>query len=218
MFFEKEPPRPSPRRRRPRPARSAPRRPRPTPTPTADTATAAAPPTTTRAPREGRRREPHLPHPARRRRGGRSPSAATGSWSWRPSAPRPPSSSSRSPSPQAQLAQTQAPDRAPTRARRTHYKANYATVVRLGKAVPTDDDTRSLVVQLDAAAKRSGVDFDTINAQRAARGRHGRPPPATPVAPGRGQRRQLLGDAVQLRLHRRRSTRSATSSRGSSAS
>ena len=43
------------------------------------------------------------------------------------------------------------------------YKANYATVVRLGKAIPSDDDTRSLVVQLDAAANRSGTAFDNID-------------------------------------------------------
>jgi Tfp pilus assembly protein PilO len=43
------------------------------------------------------------------------------------------------------------------------YQANRATVVRLGKAVPADDDTRSLVVQVDAAAKRSGIDFDNVD-------------------------------------------------------
>jgi Tfp pilus assembly protein PilO len=43
------------------------------------------------------------------------------------------------------------------------YKANYVAVTRLGKAMPTDDDTRSLMVQLQAAAKRSGVDFLTID-------------------------------------------------------
>jgi hypothetical protein len=43
------------------------------------------------------------------------------------------------------------------------YRGNYATVVRLGKAVPADDDTRSLLVQLGAAAKRSGVDFTNID-------------------------------------------------------
>ena len=42
------------------------------------------------------------------------------------------------------------------------YRRNYATVVRLGKAVPADDDVRSLVVQLDSAADQSGVDFDRI--------------------------------------------------------
>jgi hypothetical protein len=45
---------------------------------------------------------------------------------------------------------------------KTAYKANYATVVRLGKAMPGDDDVRSLMVQLDAAAKHSGVDFGRI--------------------------------------------------------
>jgi hypothetical protein len=44
----------------------------------------------------------------------------------------------------------------------TSYKANYATVVRLGKAMPADDDVRSLMVQLDAAAKNSAVDFGRI--------------------------------------------------------
>lgn len=43
------------------------------------------------------------------------------------------------------------------------YKHNYSTVVRLGKAMPADDDVRSLVVQLDAAAKRTGVDFGSIS-------------------------------------------------------
>jgi hypothetical protein len=45
---------------------------------------------------------------------------------------------------------------------RAHYKTNYATVVRLGKAVPEDDDVRSLMVQLDSAAGGTGVDFRTI--------------------------------------------------------
>jgi hypothetical protein len=45
---------------------------------------------------------------------------------------------------------------------RDSYRANYATLLRLGKAVPQDDDTRSLLVQLDAAAQRSGVDFRTL--------------------------------------------------------
>src|SRR5207244_10191567 len=46
---------------------------------------------------------------------------------------------------------------------RDSYRSNYATLVRLGKAVPQDDDTRSLMVQLDAAANHSGVDFRTIS-------------------------------------------------------
>jgi Tfp pilus assembly protein PilO len=68
---------------------------------------------------------------------------------------------------QAQLAQTQSLI-ATYQGARDDYKDNYAKVVRLGKAVPSDDDTRSLVVQLDTAAKRSGVDFDTLNINGAA--------------------------------------------------
>jgi Tfp pilus assembly protein PilO len=47
-------------------------------------------------------------------------------------------------------------------AARESYRADYATVVRLGKAVPGDDDVRSLVVQLDQAAKATHVDFQSI--------------------------------------------------------
>ena len=50
---------------------------------------------------------------------------------------------------QAQLAQTQNLI-ATYQGARDAYKANYASVVRLGKAVPATDDTRSLVVQSGA--------------------------------------------------------------------
>jgi hypothetical protein len=70
---------------------------------------------------------------------------------------------------------------------RDEYRANYATLVRLGKAVPQDDDTRSLMVQLDAAANHSGVDFRTIsigtnggNAGANANGSTGEPGANTP--------------------------------------
>jgi len=43
------------------------------------------------------------------------------------------------------------------------YRADYAAVARLGKAVPTDDDTASLVFQLERAADRSFVDFRSID-------------------------------------------------------
>jgi hypothetical protein len=42
------------------------------------------------------------------------------------------------------------------------YGDNYATAVRLGKAVPEDDDVRSLLVQLDADAGGTNVDFRTV--------------------------------------------------------
>jgi len=43
------------------------------------------------------------------------------------------------------------------------YEANYAKVVQLGKAVPADDDVRSLLVQLEDSAHRQDVDFRLIS-------------------------------------------------------
>jgi hypothetical protein len=48
------------------------------------------------------------------------------------------------------------------------FKANYALVARLGKAVPPDDDVRSLLVQLNAAADKSKIDFRMIQLGAAA--------------------------------------------------
>lgn len=45
---------------------------------------------------------------------------------------------------------------------RDTYPANYQSLVRLGKAVPSDDDVRSLLVQLASSARRSGVSFRKI--------------------------------------------------------
>ena len=63
------------------------------------------------------------------------------------------------------------------------YARDYAGVARLGKAVPADDDVPSLIVQLDSAAKRSRVDFRSIELSGG-----GTPAPApappTPAAPG----------------------------------
>lgn len=46
---------------------------------------------------------------------------------------------------------------------KARYKTNYATVARLGKAVPADDDIRSLLVQLTDAADKSKVAFHQLN-------------------------------------------------------
>ncbi len=51
------------------------------------------------------------------------------------------------------------------------FDVSYATVVRLGKAIPSSVDMPSLLVQLEAAAAGTGIDFDTITAG-----------PRTPVA------------------------------------
>jgi hypothetical protein len=62
---------------------------------------------------------------------------------------------------QAELTQAQQTLAGYDQARKT-YKANYTTLTRLGKAVPADDDVRSLMVQLQSTAERSGVDFEKI--------------------------------------------------------
>ena len=62
---------------------------------------------------------------------------------------------------------------------KSRYKENYATVARLGKAVPADDDVRSLLVQLNSAAVKSGVTFHAL-----AVGNNGGGAEATPIAPG----------------------------------
>jgi hypothetical protein len=43
------------------------------------------------------------------------------------------------------------------------YKANYRMLARLGKAIPADDDVRSLLVQLSDTADRAKVSFDSIS-------------------------------------------------------
>jgi hypothetical protein len=69
---------------------------------------------------------------------------------------------------------------------RSGYRASYTKVARLGKAVPADDDVRSLLVQLNSAADRSKVDFRSINLD----GSTGSP------APGAGGTAAASTDAV----------------------
>jgi Tfp pilus assembly protein PilO len=47
-------------------------------------------------------------------------------------------------------------------AARASFETDYATIARLGKAVPEDDDIHSLLVQLDAEAGGTNVDFRTV--------------------------------------------------------
>jgi Tfp pilus assembly protein PilO len=62
-------------------------------------------------------------------------------------------------------------------AARLRYSDDYATVARLGKAVPVDDDMPSLVYQLQTTAKANHVDFRSIKLNAT-----GSPAPA-PTAP-----------------------------------
>jgi type IV pilus assembly PilO-like protein len=78
-------------------------------------------------------------------------------------------------------------DVAQSRAARSQYARNYATVAQLGKAVPSSDDVPSLVYQLSSTAQATGVDFRTIKLQNASSGAAAAPAPATPApSPGKG--------------------------------
>jgi hypothetical protein len=78
-------------------------------------------------------------------------------------------------------------DAAQSRAARAEYASNYATVARLGKAVPSSDDVPSLVYQLSSTAQSTGVDFRTIKLQNASSGAAAAPASATPApSPGKG--------------------------------
>jgi hypothetical protein len=77
---------------------------------------------------------------------------------------------------------------------RDAYKANYSQVARLGKAVPADDDVRSLLVQLNSAAKSTKVDFRKITLG----GSGGAAPgsPGGPAAPAAGSATPPPGSAT----------------------
>jgi hypothetical protein len=62
---------------------------------------------------------------------------------------------------QAEVAQAQQQMAGYERARAA-YKANYAKFAAIGKAVPGDDDVRSLLVQLESASSQANVDFNTV--------------------------------------------------------
>lgn len=64
-------------------------------------------------------------------------------------------------------------------AARARYATDYATVARLGKAIPADDDVASLVFQLEATADAHHVDFRAVKSSAA--GGAAAPPVATPA-------------------------------------
>lgn len=70
---------------------------------------------------------------------------------------------------------------------RLEFPRAYTTMVKLGKAVPTDPDVPSLLVQLEHAAKLARVDFRTIEI-KASEGEEGAaaPQPPPPASTGGG--------------------------------
>jgi hypothetical protein len=70
---------------------------------------------------------------------------------------------------------------ASAQAARTSFGKSYTALVRLGEAVPTDDNTPSLIYQLQAAASATHVDFQGLT-YNAGSSSGGSPPPSSPSA------------------------------------
>ena len=76
---------------------------------------------------------------------------------------------------------------------KTNFAADYGEIVRLGKAIPSKVDMPSLIVQLDRAARGTGIDFDKIST-----GERQAAPVPTPAASSSGSSAQSgPGKAVQ---------------------
>lgn len=72
-------------------------------------------------------------------------------------------------------------------AARATFHRSYTTLVRLGEAVPTDDDVPSLIYQISSAASKAGVDFQGLTLNPAPAGSApATPPPATGSTPTTG--------------------------------
>ncbi len=71
---------------------------------------------------------------------------------------------------------------------RTDFAADYAALVRLGKAVPTAVDMPTILVQLDDAARGTDIKFTRITAQEREE--------AAPAQSGPGQAAENAGDAT----------------------
>jgi hypothetical protein len=81
------------------------------------------------------------------------------------------------------VAQAQATAQSAQQAK-ARYATDYATVVRLGKAVPADDDMPSLLYQLQSASSGSKVDFQSLALGGGAPTGAAAAASATPLPPG----------------------------------
>ena len=69
-------------------------------------------------------------------------------------------------------------------ASKSNFAADYVQLVRLGKAVPTKVDMPSLIVQLDAAARGTGIEFNKIKTGERTTAPASTPPAGAPGAEG----------------------------------
>jgi Tfp pilus assembly protein PilO len=77
------------------------------------------------------------------------------------------------------------------------FSSDYTTVIRLGKAIPSTVDMPSLLVQLDRAARGTGISFDKIaTGERQAAAAAVAPAPAAGSESGAGQARDAAQNAA----------------------
>ena len=85
---------------------------------------------------------------------------------------------------------------------KANFASDYTTIIRLGKAVPTTVDMPSLLMQLDRAARGTGIDFDKIQtgerkaAPAPAAANAGGTNGAAPAQSGPGQAKQAAQTAA----------------------
>jgi hypothetical protein len=85
---------------------------------------------------------------------------------------------------------------------KANFSADYATVIRLGKSIPTSVDMPSLLVQLDRAARGTGIKFSDIKAGERTAAAPAAAAPATggtgsPAAAGAAPAQSTPGQAAQ---------------------
>jgi Tfp pilus assembly protein PilO len=70
---------------------------------------------------------------------------------------------------------------------KANYASNYHELVVLGKAVPAEEETSSLLVQLQALASKSGISFDSLALAQAGATEPATPAEQTTADPGTGE-------------------------------
>lgn len=99
---------------------------------------------------------------------------------------------------QAETAQQTAESQAASIAgAKSNFASDYTTVIRLGKAVPSNVDMPSLLVQLDRAARGTGIDFNKISTGERTAAATSTPPGGAPdPQSGAGQAKQAAQDGA----------------------
>jgi Tfp pilus assembly protein PilO len=102
---------------------------------------------------------------------------------------------------------------------KANFASDYTTVIRLGKAVPSSVDMPSLLIQLDRAARGTGIDFDKIATGERAAAATSAPASGSgaPAQSGSGQAKQAAENGVAKANNQNAANNSAAQGSGSGA-